>query len=407
MPGKRTFFISRAGADRRWAELIASAVEEAGHESVHQGQDFGFGESFPHHMMLAAESDCTIVVLSPAYFASEHCMAELHAALASDPLGVHGRILPVLVAPCTLPRLLGHLSYIDLVGVDEVDGRQRLLDALRKERREDAAKPLANRTQRGASLTKWRRTIVPAAAALAGVLGLTAVLLLNPGRAPSRRPGLDSPSPSAGASSTAARPAPPVTEPLRIESMQIESYRGNTTQLQGTIGVLAHSARFEDNVRVRARLSAPGYCYLIALNPDGSIQFCPKDQENATPRPTAEIAYPGEPDGYYGLTDGTGLQAFVLIASAKPLPPFGTWAGRSGLSWASATATEAWHFDGRRIAELGDSSRGTERRVTTAPSPFAALCRYLGRLPDVDAVQATAFPVLPVQVPEPAPTAAP
>jgi hypothetical protein len=28
MPDKKTFFISRAGADKRWAELIASVVRE-------------------------------------------------------------------------------------------------------------------------------------------------------------------------------------------------------------------------------------------------------------------------------------------------------------------------------------------------------------------------------------------
>src|SRR5262245_21879049 len=112
MSEKRTFFISRAGSDRRWAELIAGAVKDAGHEAVHQDEHFGAGESFSHNMMLAAESDCTITVLSPTYFESEHCLAELHAALASDPIGVHGRILPVLVAPCELPRLLGHLAYL-------------------------------------------------------------------------------------------------------------------------------------------------------------------------------------------------------------------------------------------------------------------------------------------------------
>src|SRR4051794_15519436 len=89
MSEKRTFFISRAGADRRWARLIASVVNDAGHDAVHQDQDFAVGESFSHNMMLAAESDCTISVLSPAYFQSEHCLAELHAALAADRASAH------------------------------------------------------------------------------------------------------------------------------------------------------------------------------------------------------------------------------------------------------------------------------------------------------------------------------
>ena len=91
MSEKKTFFISRAGADKRWAELIASVVRDAGHEAIYQDEHFSEGTSFIHNMMLAAQADCTIAVLSPAYFESEYCLAELNAALAADPLGVHGR----------------------------------------------------------------------------------------------------------------------------------------------------------------------------------------------------------------------------------------------------------------------------------------------------------------------------
>jgi len=149
MSTKRTFFISRTGVDRHWAELIASVVKDAGHEAIHQDEHFGIGESFSHNMMLAAESDCTIAVLSPAYFRSEHCLAELHAALASDPIGMHGRIMPVLVAPCELPRLLGHLAYLDLVGAGDDTARKRFLDALLKHGKLDRSKLLLHgRTRR-------------------------------------------------------------------------------------------------------------------------------------------------------------------------------------------------------------------------------------------------------------------
>src|SRR5689334_9163444 len=91
-------------------------------------------------MTLAAESDCTIAVLSPAYFQSEHCLAALHAAVASPPLGVHGLIIPVLVTRCELPRLLGHLSFVDLVGQDEDTVRQRILNTLLEHGQLDASK---------------------------------------------------------------------------------------------------------------------------------------------------------------------------------------------------------------------------------------------------------------------------
>jgi hypothetical protein len=148
MSEKRIFFISRAGADERWAELIASVVIEAGHEAIHQG-DFGIGASFIHNMREAsANSDCTIAVLSHAYFQSEYCLAELNAALAPDPNGLTGQILPVLVARCDLPPDLAHLSYLDLVGADDDTARRRLMTALRRHGQVNASKlALAGRTR--------------------------------------------------------------------------------------------------------------------------------------------------------------------------------------------------------------------------------------------------------------------
>ena len=120
--------------------------------------------------------------------------------------------------------------------------------------------------------------------------------------------------------------------------------------------------------------SAPGYCYLIALNPDGSIQLCPKARAHIVPGLTDEIIYPAEDGKYYGLTDGTGLQAFVLVASHVPLPAFDSWPARAGLSWSPATPGEAWRYDGHDFTPLGERVRGIEREVpTAAPAPFAAV----------------------------------
>jgi hypothetical protein len=149
MSEKRVFFISRAGADKRWAELIASVVRDAGHEAIYQDEHFRVGQSFIDNMTRAAESDCTIAVLSPAYFESEYCLSELDAALANDPLGRRGRVIPVRVQPVEIPSLLGQLAYLDLAGADDETARQRLMTALRKHGQVDATKlALAGRTRR-------------------------------------------------------------------------------------------------------------------------------------------------------------------------------------------------------------------------------------------------------------------
>jgi TIR domain/NACHT domain len=149
MSEKKTFFISRAGADKRWAELIASVVRDAGHEAIHQDEHFRVGQSFIDNMTRAAEADCTIAILSPAYFESEYCLAELNAALVNDPLGRRGRVIPVRVAPIEIPRLIGQLAYLDLVGVGDDAARQRLLGILLKHGQVDASKlALVGRTRR-------------------------------------------------------------------------------------------------------------------------------------------------------------------------------------------------------------------------------------------------------------------
>ena len=159
MSKKRTYFISRAGADKKWAELIASVVRDAGHEVIYQDEHFRVGQSFIDNMARAAEADCTIAVLSRAYFESEYCLSELNAALAADPLGRRGRIIPVRVEPVEIPSLLGQLVYLDLVGSADATARQRLMKTLLKHGEVDNSKPaLLGRLHRVVEVSDHNRT---------------------------------------------------------------------------------------------------------------------------------------------------------------------------------------------------------------------------------------------------------
>jgi hypothetical protein len=198
--------------------------------------------------------------------------------------------------------------------------------------------------------------------------------------------------PKAGSSVDLARQE--TIPPLRVESFEIKHYRGDPAQLLGTIGVLSFATRYDDHVRVECRLSEPAYCYLIALNPNGSVQLCPRAQERIAPRPTSEIVYPAQPDGYYGLTDGTGLQAFVLVASRRPLPAFAAWYAHARIPWKLVSANGLWRFDGRALVPLADPQRGIERRIPSgAPEPLAKVCEFLSHRLDLEIVYASAFPV--------------
>ena len=120
---------------------------------------------------------------------------------------------------------------------------------------------------------------------------------------------------ASGARETSLSPLPAV--PLRVEALDVEVHRRipEPAKTLGRIGIDVFEGRYQnDDVRVHARLSAPAYCYVIALNPDGKDQlFFPEDP--STPPPArAQIDAPADSFIGFGLTDGVGLQGVVLVA---------------------------------------------------------------------------------------------
>jgi hypothetical protein len=185
---------------------------------------------------------------------------------------------------------------------------------------------------------------------------------------------------------------------LQIVAMKIEQYRGEggETRPIGTLGVDSPSAREKDLVKVSARLDRPAYCYVIAFGPDGDDQLYYPADRDVPPLKSAEIEYPAN-QGYFPLTDGTGLQAFVLVASKEPLPPYARW--RSGLGevpWKPTQADGVWRSD-RRGLERTMATRSGTAAPSEPPFTLSQLQSFLQRRPGVAAVWAWAFPVKPDQ----------
>ena len=129
-PNRADFLVSYTNADQAWAAWIAWQLEDAGYQVVIQAWDFLPGRDWAHEMQQALASVPRVVaVLSPAYLSSEHGEAEWRAFYAADPSGEQARLLPVRVAEVTPPGLLKTRVYIDLVGMDEREARDRLLTA--------------------------------------------------------------------------------------------------------------------------------------------------------------------------------------------------------------------------------------------------------------------------------------
>ncbi|MEA2715811.1 MAG: hypothetical protein QOI99_128, partial [Actinomycetota bacterium] len=122
------FFVSYTGADRAWAEWVAWQLEDAGYTTVIQAWDFRPGSEFMVDMQQALLTTRRVIaVLSRAYLDAPYARQEWNAALADDPSGEKGKLLPVRVEEVRPEGLDAARVYLDLVGLDEPAARQRLL----------------------------------------------------------------------------------------------------------------------------------------------------------------------------------------------------------------------------------------------------------------------------------------
>jgi serine/threonine protein kinase len=137
----KDFFVSYNQHDCDWGEWIAWQLEEAGFSVEIQAWDFRPGENFVLNMHRASLARTTIAVLSPTYLSSLYTQPEWAAALARDPTSTDRALLPVRVRECELAGLLATIVFVDLVGLDPVESRARLLAAAQGERAKPAIPP--------------------------------------------------------------------------------------------------------------------------------------------------------------------------------------------------------------------------------------------------------------------------
>lgn len=131
MPIARDFFVSYNRRDKPWAEWIAWQLEEAGYSSLIQAWDFRPGSNFVIEMQIGLTSaHRMILVLSANYLKSDFTAPEWAAVFGQDPQGMLRKLVPVRVADCNPTGLLTSIVYIDLVGKEEVEARQELLEGL-------------------------------------------------------------------------------------------------------------------------------------------------------------------------------------------------------------------------------------------------------------------------------------
>jgi serine/threonine protein kinase len=197
--------------------------------------------------------------------------------------------------------------------------------------------------------------------------------------------------------SNAKNAAPSIAGPssigeLRIESLHVALHPRAKDDPAGMVGIDVFAGRLSQDARIQARLSVPGYCYLLALNPDGLTQLCYPEKPETAPSKATTIDFPPDSGTGFGLTDGVGTQVFVLVASANPFPPYAEWSKALGpLPWKPAATEIVWRYDGGNFES--DRERGDVRPLADLPAPLDATCRALRSAPGVEAIRAVAFPV--------------
>ena len=115
------------------------------------------------------------------------------------------------------------------------------------------------------------------------------------------------------------------------------------------------------------------------------------------PSAARELTYPADPSKLHGLTDGVGLQAFVLWASAEPLPAYEAWKAKEGEApWrAVAAVPEAvWEGDPAGLRTLTDVVRGVREKLTV-PDELEALREWWRKRPGTADLRVLGFAVRP------------
>ncbi len=122
------FFISYNHHDLFMAQRIKSWIEEVGYSCMMQKADFGTGSNFVLKMDEAAKkAKRTIAILSPNYLSSKFTQPEWAAAFAKDPTGEFQSLIPIRIHECELDGLLSTIVYLDLVGLNAIDMKEKLL----------------------------------------------------------------------------------------------------------------------------------------------------------------------------------------------------------------------------------------------------------------------------------------
>jgi tetratricopeptide (TPR) repeat protein len=116
-------FISYSHADEEWVTgTLLPRLERAGLRVCIDFRDFVPGKSALLNMQDAAlNSRHTLLVLTPAWVASQWTLLEGLLTRTDDPAGLRLRTVPLRLEPCDLPPFIAMLTWVDFTRPDRLD----------------------------------------------------------------------------------------------------------------------------------------------------------------------------------------------------------------------------------------------------------------------------------------------
>lgn len=189
--------------------------------------------------------------------------------------------------------------------------------------------------------------------------------------------------------------------PIEVEAFEVrhERFDGVLYNMPlGMIGPESDAALLGDEVTLRATLSRPGYAYLLTLDTDGTATLRSPASPGVPPQRLENILFPADPTATYHLSDGPGLQGFLLVVSDDPLPAWNEYAARHGSpTWAALSdlPSAVWVYDGLAVGAYaqGGATRGEIRPRSGVPQPVADIVAWAAPQKGKTTARMVAFPV--------------
>jgi tetratricopeptide (TPR) repeat protein len=117
---KYDVFISYSHKDEEWVvDTLLPALEDAGLKVCIDFRDFVPGKPSRHNMRDACrESAYTVLIMTPAWMASEWTSFESLLSYLHDPAGKRQRTVPILLEKCEIPEDIQIFTYVDFTRTD-------------------------------------------------------------------------------------------------------------------------------------------------------------------------------------------------------------------------------------------------------------------------------------------------